>query len=72
MPSKLVSATASTESEATIELAVSPSAAAYTRVVNRQMIRLIVPALTAAALSGCAGGVPSGGAGQPAAPPSST
>ena len=45
-----------------------PSAAAYTRVMNRQMIRLLGPALTAAALAGCAAGAPSAGVGAPAAP----
>ncbi len=49
-------------------LAVFPSAAAYTRAVNRRMIRLLGPVLTTAALSGCAAGVPSGGVGEPAGP----
>ena len=49
-------------------MAVSPSAAAYTRVMNRQMIRLVGPALTAAALAGCTAGAPSGRVGEPTAP----
>jgi len=36
--------------------------------MNRQMTRLLGPVLTAAALSGCTAGVPTGGDGGPAAP----
>jgi SAM-dependent methyltransferase len=36
--------------------------------MTRQMLRLLGPVLKAAALSGCAGGPPSGRAGEPAAP----
>jgi hypothetical protein len=36
--------------------------------MTRQMIRLLGPVLTAAALTGYAAGVPPGGAGEPAAP----
>jgi SAM-dependent methyltransferase len=36
--------------------------------MTRQMIRLLRPVLTAAALSGCAAGVPSAGVSEPAAP----
>jgi SAM-dependent methyltransferase len=43
-------------------------AAAYTRVVNRQVIHLLASVLTAAALSGCAAGGRSGEVGAPAAP----
>jgi len=44
------------------------SAAGYTRVMTRQMIRVLGPVLTAAALSGCGAGGPQGGVSEPAAP----
>jgi SAM-dependent methyltransferase len=58
----------STESEVQHPVAVFPSAAAYTRVMNRQLSLLLGPVLTATALFGCAAGRPSGGVGAPAAP----
>jgi SAM-dependent methyltransferase len=49
-------------------MAVFSSAAAYTRVMSRQMTRLLGPVLTAAALSGCAASVPPVGVGELATP----
>jgi len=48
--------------------AVFPSAAAYTRVMNWRMVRLLGPVLAAIAVDGCTAGVPREGVGQPATP----
>jgi SAM-dependent methyltransferase len=42
--------------------------AAYTRAMNRQMISLFAPILTAVALVGCGAGAPTAGVSDPAAP----
>ena len=44
------------------------SAAAYTRIMAQQVVRLLGPVLTAAALSGCAAAAPSARASEPATP----
>src|SRR5882724_4954717 len=43
-------------------------AAAYTRIMAQQVVRLLGPVLTAAALSGCAAAAPSARASEPATP----